>query len=54
MDLYHIIFKLINSGDCHAANKNGISNLMMKNGFDVVENKKLGKFIYTVVGKKLK
>ncbi len=50
----HIIFKLINSGDCHAANKNGISNLMMKNGFDVVENKKLGKFIYTVVGKKLK
>ncbi|MEI0493037.1 class I SAM-dependent methyltransferase [Brachyspira intermedia] len=48
----HILFKIMKSGDCHTENKEGISKLMIKNGFEVIDKKQIKGFIYLVVGKK--
>ncbi|AEM22774.1 putative methyltransferase type 11 [Brachyspira intermedia PWS/A] len=48
----HILFKIMKSGDCHTENKEGISKLMIKNGFEVIDKKQIKGFIYSVVGKK--
>ena len=48
----HILFKIMKSGDCHTENKEGISKLMIKNGFEVIDTKQIKGFIYLVVGKK--
>ncbi|MEI0509935.1 class I SAM-dependent methyltransferase [Brachyspira intermedia] len=48
----HILFKIMKSGDCHTENKEGISKLMIKNGFKVIDKKQIKGFIYSVVGQK--
>ncbi|MEI0798650.1 class I SAM-dependent methyltransferase [Brachyspira intermedia] len=48
----HILFKIMKSGDCHTENKEGISKLMIKNGFKVIDKKQIKGFIYSVIGKK--
>lgn len=48
----HILFKIMKSGDCHTENKEGISKLMIKNRFEVIDKKQIKGFIYSVVGKK--
>ena len=48
----HILFKIMKSGDCHTENKEGISKLMIKNGFEVIDKKQIKGFIYSVVGQK--
>ena len=48
----HLIFPLMNTGDCHTDNKDGISRRMERAGFRVMEKRQLKGFIYTVVGRK--
>ena len=48
----HILFKLMNSGDCHTTNRKGIARMMEKTGFSVIQSRQIKGFIYTVTGKK--
>ncbi|HIY05582.1 MAG TPA: class I SAM-dependent methyltransferase [Candidatus Evtepia faecigallinarum] len=48
----HILFRLLNSGDCHVENRRGIARRMVKNGFVDVQSRQLKGFIYTVTGRK--
>lgn len=48
----HIIFPLMNSGDCNVSGIKGISSRMKNNGFKVLDAWKVKGFIYTVVSKK--
>lgn len=48
----HIIFPLMNSGDCRTDNRRGIARRMARNGFTVVDSRQVKGFIYTVTGKK--
>ena len=48
----HILFKLMNSGDCHTQNRHGIAGMMKKNGFTVTECRQIRGMSYTVVGEK--
>ncbi len=48
----HIIFKLLNSGDCRTTNRRGIAEMMKKAGFRVTDCRQIKGFIYTVTGKK--
>ncbi len=48
----HVFFKLAKSGDCHTTNRKGISQMMEKAGFKVLESRQIQAMIYTVTGKK--
>ncbi len=48
----HVVFKLMNSGDCHTTNRKGIARMMELTGFEVIECRQIQGFIYTVTGKK--
>ncbi len=48
----HVFFKLAKSGDCHTTNRKGISKMMEKVGFKVLESRQIKAMIYTVTGKK--
>lgn len=48
----HILFKLMNSGDCHTTNRKGIARMMEQTGFSVNESRQIKGFVYTVIGKK--
>ena len=48
----HILFKLMNSGDCHTTDRKGIAEMMERTGFEVIQSHKVKGFIYTVTGKK--
>ena len=47
-----LIFPLLKSGDARAENRHGIARGMRRNGFEVVEGRRIKGFIYTVAGKK--
>jgi ubiquinone/menaquinone biosynthesis C-methylase UbiE len=48
----HLILPHLKSGDCRVEGMNGIAKMMIKNGFQVIDKKKLTGFVYTVIGKK--
>lgn len=48
----NILFRIMKSGDCHTADKEGIAELMKATGFRVLRNEQLKGMIYTVVGQK--
>ena len=48
----NILFKLMQSGDCHTGNRKDLARRMEKNGFRKVKSKQLKGFIYTVIGQK--
>ena len=48
----HILFKLMNSGDCHTTNRKGIEKMMEAVGFSVTDSRQVKGFIYTVTGRK--
>ena len=48
----HILFKLMQSGDCRTTNRKGIEKLMVGAGFTVVDSRQIRGMIYTVTGKK--
>ena len=48
----NIFYKFLNSGDFEVDTKEGISRKMQAVGFSVIRSEKIGKFIYTVVGRK--
>ena len=48
----HIIFRLMQSGDCRTTNRRGIEKLMATVGFTVVDSRQIKGMIYTVTGKK--
>ncbi len=48
----HLIFPFMNSGDYRTDNKEGIGRRMEKNGFRVIERKRVKRFIYRVVAEK--
>ena len=48
----HILFKLMNSGDCHTTNRQGIARQMESAGFHVIGSEKIHRFVYTVIGQK--
>ena len=48
----NILFKLMQSGDCHTENRKDLARRMEKNGFRKVKSKQLKGFIYTVIGQK--
>ena len=47
----HIIFRLMQSGDCHTTNRKGIEKLMRTAGFIVVDSRQIKGMIYTVTGR---
>lgn len=48
----HILFRFLNSGDCHVENRRGIARRMAKNGFVDIQGRQLKRFIYTVTAHK--
>ena len=48
----HIIFRLMQSGDCHTTNRKGIEKLMETEEFTVAYSRQIKGMIYTVIGKK--
>ena len=48
----HIIFRLMQSGDCRTTNRKGIEKLMETEGFTVADSRQIKGMIYTVIGKK--
>lgn len=48
----HIIFRLMQSGDCRTTNRRGIEKLMETVGFTVADSRQIKGMIYTVTGKK--
>ena len=48
----HIIFRLMQSGDCRTTNRKGIEKEMANAGFAVADSRQVKGMIYTVIGKK--
>lgn len=48
----HILFRFLNSGDCHVESRRGIARRMAKNGFVDIQGRQLKRFIYTVTAHK--
>ncbi|MDR1421664.1 MAG: class I SAM-dependent methyltransferase [Coriobacteriales bacterium] len=48
----HLILPRLKSGDCRVEGMNGIAKMMIRNGFQVIDTKKLTGLVYTVIGKK--
>ena len=48
----HLIFPLMNSGDCHTENRREICRRMRQNGFTVLDDHQVKGFIYTVTARK--
>lgn len=48
----HILFRFLNSGDCHVESRRGIARRMAKNGFVDIQGRQLKGFIYTVTAHK--
>lgn len=48
----HLLFRLMNSGDCHTESRRAVARRMEKNGFRVEGHWKIKGFVYTVAGRK--
>ena len=49
----HVLFPLLRSGDFRVQSRRSLGRQMVRNGFDVIASRSLGRMIYTVVGRKL-
>ena len=48
----HLLFPLLNSGDCHTESRRAVARRMEKNGFRVEGHWRVKGFVYTVVGRR--